>query len=59
MTFVKTIIKISQEYLTLENIQFNQIDRRLKTSLKRLNYITDNSSISIPYEQLNKEIVFS
>lgn len=56
---MKTIIEINQEYLTLENIQFDQIDRRLKTSLKRLNCIVNDNDISIPYEQLNKETVLN
>lgn len=56
---MNTIIEISQEYLILENMQFEQSDRRLKTSLKRLNYISESNSILIPYNKLNKEIVLS
>jgi len=54
---VNTIIEISQEYLILENMQFGKIDRRLKTSFKRLNYISENNNILIPYNKLNKEVV--
>lgn len=54
---MNTIIEISQEYLILENMQFGKIDRRLKTSFKRLNYISENNNILIPYNKLNKEVV--
>jgi SNF2 family DNA or RNA helicase len=56
---VNIIIEISQKYLILENMQYEQIDRRLKTSLKRLNYISENTNVLIPYTQLNKEVMLS
>jgi len=56
---MNTFIEINQNYLILESLHFEKINRRLKTSLKRLKYIIDNNNILIPYEILNKEAILN
>lgn len=52
-------IDINQNYLILKDIQFEKLNRRLKTSFKRLNYSMDNNDILFPYDNFNKELLLS
>lgn len=51
------IIEINQDNFILKDIQFKKLNRRLKTSFKRLNFSTETNDILFPYNELNKETI--
>jgi len=50
-------IDIDENYLILQNVKFENLNRRLKTSFKRLNYKIENENILFTYNKLNKELL--
>ncbi len=52
-------IDIAENYFILENFDYGKINRRLKTSFKRLHIATEDNKIKIPYEVLNREQILN
>jgi len=50
-------IDIDENYFILQNVKFQNLNRRLKTSFKRLKYIIEDENILFEYSELNKELL--
>lgn len=50
-------IDINEAYIILQNLEFDSLNRRLKTSFKRLEYQVESNNILFSYNNLTKEVL--